>query len=232
MNKAQLFLIHFAGGNSYSFRFMNLFFKDFEIISLELPGRGKRVTEQLITDFDQAAQDIFNQIRKKRIDSKFAIYGHSMGASLALRVTKLLENINDCPACIFVSGNPGPGVSDNKKRYLLEKKEFIEELKKLGGVSDELIDNRELFDFFEPILRADFEIAENNKLEFETAVVTPIYAMMGSEEGMVEKISNWSNYTNAHFDYEIMEGDHFFIHNHASKIARIIKTNYDNVTSL
>ncbi|MDH4471675.1 MAG: alpha/beta fold hydrolase [Fluviicola sp.] len=230
MEKTQLFFIHFAGGNTYSFRFMYSFLKEFDIISLELPGRGKRINEKLISDFDAAALDVYDQLRFKRNKSNYIIFGHSMGASLALRVAGLMEQKQDAPQSIFVSGNPGPGVQDSRNRYLMNHEDFVNELKKLGGVSDELLNNQELFDFFEPILRADFEIAERNELAEDQPIATPIYAMMGSDEGRIDEITDWSRYTRSDFDYEIIEGDHFFINNHAAKIANIIKTRYDHVT--
>ncbi len=52
MKKTQLFLLHFAGGNYYSFRFMFPQLNEFEIIPVELPGRGKRMKENLLKDFD------------------------------------------------------------------------------------------------------------------------------------------------------------------------------------
>src|ERR1043166_8245649 len=87
MKKPQLFLLHFAGGNCYSFQFMMPLLRDFEVVSLELPGRGKRINEPLVTNFDLAANDILRQLRQKLASSSFLIYGHSMGAYLALRVS-------------------------------------------------------------------------------------------------------------------------------------------------
>lgn len=232
MKKTQLFLLHFAGGNRYSFQFMAPFLKDFEVIALELPGRGMRVNENLLKDFELAAQDIYNQITNRLTSPKFVIYGHSMGAYLALRVSNMLEKIDKSPAYLFVSGNSGPGNSDRKNRFLLENDDFLEEVKKLGGISDEFIENKELLEFFVPILKADFEIAEKNEIEMESAIQAPLHAMMGSEEEKVEEISNWGRFTKSNFSYEILKGDHFFINNHPEKIAHIIKSHYDKTVVL
>jgi surfactin synthase thioesterase subunit len=229
MQKPQLFLLHFAGGNCYSFHFMISLLKDFHVIPLELPGRGKRINETLLKDFDLAAQDIYNQIINKLDTSNFLIYGHSMGAYLALRVSNMLEKVNRFPSYVIVSGNPGPGINNTKKRYLLEHADFMQSLKKLGGIPKEVFENAELLGFFEPILRADFEIAESKELSMETVVNASIYAMMGSQEEGVEKISNWARYTRSQFNFEILEGDHFFIHKHPIKITHIIKNCYNSI---
>lgn len=226
MKRPQLFLLHFAGGNCYSFQFLTSRLKDFDVVPLELPGRGRRLKENLLKEFDQAAGDIFNQVMEKLTSDNFLIYGHSMGAYLALRITNMLAEKEKFPICLFVSGNAGPDVRENKNRYLLAHDDFIAELKKLGGVPPEFTENKELFDFFEPILRADFEIAERNNMKDEQPVSVPLYAMMGSEELHVDKIANWARFTLLEFDYEVLPGDHFFIYDHPEKLAGIIKQNY------
>ena len=233
MKKTKLFLLHFAGGNFYSYQFItNYLTVDFDVIPVELPGRGKRIKERLLTDFDLAARDILNQIKPRIESADFIIYGHSMGASLALRVSNLLLQLQIKPICVIVSGNPGPGIKENKKRYLLGKQLFIDELKRLGGFPKELIDHEELINFYEPILRADFEIAEKNNLELDQKINTPIYAMMGNKEEKFDEITNWSRFTSNDFGYKIFDGGHFFIHQYPEKIAIQIKLFYQNALLL
>lgn len=228
MKQPQIFFIHFAGGNRYSYRFLESRLFDFEMISLELPGRGSRMKEPLLKDFDAAALDLFHQITARLTAPRFFIYGHSMGAYLALRVTNLLEKAGRYPTGIIVSGNAGPGVEDPEKkmRYLLPREEFIEELKRLGGLPQEVIDHEELFGMFEPILRADFEIVERNELAKEPPVQAPLYAMMGDQEDNVAEIDNWSRFTRNRFKKQILAGDHFFIYKHPDRMAEIIRTFY------
>jgi surfactin synthase thioesterase subunit len=206
--------------------------KDFETIPLEIPGRGKRNREDLLKDFDLAAWDLYGQIVEKLESGDFLIYGHSMGAYLTLRVCGLLEKEKLFPACLVVSGNPGPGIGMEKRRYLLEKAEFIEELMKLGGVSPEVIENEELLDLLLPILRADFEVSERNNLKLEAPVRAPVFAIMGNEEEYVDEIGNWKNYTLSGFNKRILKGDHFFIFRHPQEIAQIIRYSYGKGTLL
>ena len=101
MNKPQLFLLHFAGGSSYSFNFLMPFLKGFSVIPLELPGRGDRINENLKNDLSSATKDVFNQIINKLNGSDFVIYGHSLGATLGIKVTSMLESINKSPSYLF-----------------------------------------------------------------------------------------------------------------------------------
>jgi surfactin synthase thioesterase subunit len=229
MKKPQLFMLHFAGGTCYSYQFMSSLLKEFDVVTPELPGRGKRMGEPLIKNFDAAADDMFAQVSQKITSPTFLIYGHSMGAYLALRVANMLEKTGKVPASVIVSGNSGPRVSEreSKKRYLMETPALKEELIRIGGVPVEVLEHEELFGLFEPILRADFEVAENHHMENEPATGAPLFAMMGSEEEHVDNISNWGRFTKARFQHEILPGDHFFIHKQARRIATIIRNCYE-----
>jgi surfactin synthase thioesterase subunit len=230
MQKTQLFLLHFAGGNCYSFQFLFPLLKEFEVIALELPGRGKRMMENLLTNFDDAAEDIYQQIASKRNAAGCMIYGHSMGAYLGLKVSHMLEQNNLPVDYLIVSGNAGPGVPSSKIRYLMEQEPFIEELKILGGIPSSFFEEPELMSFFMPILRADFEIAERNGLTQDLIVNTPIFAMMGTEEEKVGKISNWGKFTSKKFNHCLLPGGHFFINDHGPQLADVLKDCHKQTT--
>ena len=229
MKRKKIFLLHFAGGNCYSFNFLKPLLTDFDAVALELPGRGKRFDEKLITDFHEAALDIYNQIVTYPEVQDCLIFGHSMGAYLALKVSSMLEAAGNPPAFIFVSGNAGPGLicyDASKPRHTLGRSDFRKELENMGGISNEILENEEAYSFFEPILRADFEIAENDGLEYLSPINVPIYALMGSEEKDVERIANWAKFTKNIFSFEILSGGHFFIYDQKEKVAEVILKNY------
>ena len=226
----QLFLLHFAGGNCYSYEFLRKFFPPhIEFIPLELPGRGKRYDEKLIYNKRLAIRDYLFQIQEHRNQDPYLIFGHSMGATLGLSITKAMERKGDAPLSLVVSGNAGPGLGKTREkefegpRYLLPEQLFKSELSKLGGISDEILNNKELFEFFAPILRADFEVLEKNKnIGTNVLLRTPIFALMGNEEEDYLGISNWKRFTRGVFRCKILKGNHFFIHKHAQTISEII----------
>lgn len=232
----QLFLLHFAGGSCYSFEFLKKNINsDIDFIALEIPGRGKRFEEALLKNKEQVIQDYFNQIKKLRNKQPYIIYGHSMGATLGLSITKKMEEINDFPSHLIVSGNPGPGVKESYekqqkgKRYLMKDEDFKEELRELGGVPEEILENNELYHFFSPIMRADFEVLEKDNYSEDGLIIkTPIYALMGTKEEQCHEIDNWKRFTSGEFQFQILDGDHFFINDHPEQIAGIIKKNFIN----
>lgn len=224
--KIQLFLLHFAGGSCYSFDFLkNDIQSNFECHALELPGRGKRNQEPHLLKKTDAVLDYVDQIKKLRNSNKpYIIYGHSMGATLGLSVVKKMEEHFDPPIVLIVSGNPGPGVSyDDKERHKLSDSDLKIELRSLGGVPEEILEDDELYNYFSPIMRADFEILEKYKhSEIGLIVNTPIFAIMGDQEETVTSIGNWKKYTSKKFDYRILLGNHFFIHRQVKRLGEII----------
>ncbi|WP_299676655.1 alpha/beta fold hydrolase [uncultured Dokdonia sp.] len=223
--KTQLFLLHFAGGSCYSFDFLKNELQDnFECYPLELPGRGKRNQETYLHNKFDAILDYVAQIRALRNDQPYIIYGHSMGATLGLSVTKKMEEYLDAPHRLIVSGNPGPGASQKEiQRHALSDAEFKEELRALGGVPEEVLQDEDLYDYFSPIMRADFEILEKNKnSEIGLVINTSIYAIMGDQEETVNEIENWNTFSAKKCDYRVLPGNHFFIHNHTETLTQII----------
>lgn len=228
-DKIQVFLLHFAGGNCYSFQFLKPYMpREISFFSLELPGRGKRMKEPLLIDQSRAIEDYLQQIQSLRNDKPFLVYGHSMGASLGLRLTKRLEEVGDAPARLIVSGNAGPGTGEKKKRSEMNDVELKEELRKLGGVPEEVLENEELYNFFIPIMKADFKLLEDGDEPGEAFKLnTGITAVMGEQEETAAKIGNWARFTQAGFDHQLLSGNHFFIHDHPAKMTRLIKESYD-----
>lgn len=225
--KVQLYLLHFAGGNRYSYQFLLPFLEQFDCTPVELPGRGKRSREPLIKDFDEAVSDLYQQIIASRTSGPFALFGHSMGALLAFQICVMLEQKGRGPNYLFVSGNSGPASSHKVSRHLLERNALVDELKTIGGVPDGFFNDDGLFDFFEPMIRADFEIIEKKTIQFTARVKAPIHAFMGTEEDDVDGIGNWRSLTQSQFKYQLFKGGHFFIHHHACDLARLISMELD-----
>lgn len=216
-------MFHFAGGNSYSFRFMNPYLSDFEIVAIELPGRGMRSGESLVTNYDQVIKDTYRQVINQLNSDAFLVYGHSMGAILAFDIVRMLEADGLHPLHLIVTGSPGPQIKTNEQIYLLDDKNFIEEVKKLGGLPEEIYKSQEILDYFTPILKADFEVCDKNTLNDDCIINTPVYCMMGDGEKHASSIYNWSKYTRSLFRHEIQSGNHFFIYNSAHRICEVIK---------
>jgi external thioesterase TEII len=228
-NNIQIFLLHFAGGSVYSFQFLKPYLpSNFDFHPIELPGHGKRINEELLSTEHEAIEDLVFQITSFRNDQPYLIFGHSMGASFGLRVTKKLEKLGDPPKRLIVAGSAGPGTGSNKCRSNMNDDELKEELRTLGGVTNEVLNEDDLFKFFAPIIRSDFRLLENrDKMNSFLNISSPIVAIMGDKEETSDEIENWKNFTSNEFEFHILPGDHFFIYDHPFDLMQIIKNAYD-----
>lgn len=223
-----IFLLHFAGGNCYSFKFLTDHLPGHKIIVLELPARGRRMAEPLIKTADEAVRDLLDQFLKHNIRRDFIIYGHSLGATLGLLLTRELESRQIFPDQLIVTGSCGPYPEKvSKRRYELSSPDFKQMLRGLGGISEEVLDEKELFEYFEPIIRADFELLERENIVLSYPVKTPVHALMGHDEDDQEHIENWRSLTGGTCVLERWPGEHFFIYDHVERLASLI-TDYAN----
>ena len=223
-----LFCLPFAGGNKYSYQkyaekapaFIN-------IVPLEYPGRGARMKEPLVSDIDALVSDLSKQIISKIDENNYAIYGHSMGGLMAYLLTRtLIENNQKPPIHLFITGTSGPASVSRglKQRHLLPKAEFLEELKALDGIPEEVLQNEDLFSYIEPIIRADFKACETyTHKNYYSPLNIPLTVITGTEEDIKpEDIQLWQNETNCEVDFRQIPGKHFFIFKHPLSIIQII----------
>ena len=229
MKKLNLYCLPFAGGSKYSYNaFVKSAPKEINVIPIEIPGRGSRFKDPLFTDIQQIADDVFAQIRDG-LDVPYAIYGHSMGSLLGYLVTKkIVASGLSHPLHLFFTGASAPSVEkDSVLRYLLPKEEFKAELRELGGSPDEILSDDTLMDFFEPILRADFEAVETYNHQETQPFSIPIHVVIGTDEKVsYEDATKWQEETLSKIKVQQLPGGHFFIFDFVKEIISMISENF------
>ncbi|HTI08723.1 MAG TPA: thioesterase domain-containing protein [Puia sp.] len=227
MKKIHLYCLPFAGGSKYSYREYETMAPAFlQIICLEYPGRGQRIKDPFIADLHAIVDDLYQQIKPTLDKNEYGIYGHSMGGIIGYLLTrKIIDKGHRPPLHLFVTGACAPSAPGRgkKKYHLLNKPQFLEEVKKLKGLPDEILDNEDTLDFFEPILRADFRASETYLHHPREPLEIPFTVITGTEEDIeTEDILLWQRETNLPVDFKKMPGEHFFIFRHVKTIIHII----------
>jgi len=220
--KTQIYFFPFAGASFYSY---NGLIKEMtapwlKVKALELPGRGKKTKEPLLSDINDMADYFFNQI-KETLSVPYAFYGHSLGSILAYEVTlKIIDNHIAPPARLFVSGRGGPCVPPKDKDIgTLSREEFHAKLKEYGGTPDEVLREKELMDFLEPLLRADFMAAGNYAPEKNRKIPIPVTVFNGTLDNVTrEDAFKWQEITDTPITFKEFNGGHFFIFDHSKAV--------------
>lgn len=231
-----LFCLPYAGGSARSMS--NITFRlnnSVEVRALELPGRGERRHEPLCTDLNVVVDEFYNLILDTAIHSKkrILLWGHSMGAVLALLLAFRLENNKDCSFDgLIVSAMTSP-VRKNKadrKLHLLPEQEFFHYFEKLIPINKSTLNDRMkniMFEKMQSIVRADVEVLENNDIDnwHSFVIHAPIYVLIGKQDEIMphrEEYDAWKFHTHAHVKYYLVNGGHFFILDYPVQTANIL----------
>ncbi|MEO5976056.1 MAG: alpha/beta fold hydrolase [Chryseolinea sp.] len=232
MKPINLFCFPFAGGTKYSYNALLPYVPSFiKFVPIELPGRGTRLGEPLLSDIHLIADDVYSQVKSKLI-RPYAFYGHSMGTLIGYLLTKrIIQDGFDHPIHLFFTGCAGPSeIESQPKSYHLPKNQFISKLKKMGGSPPEVLDDEEFMDMYEPILRADFQAAETFCYVKSDPFHIPIWVAIGKDEdATMQQAESWRKETTANVEVFEFPGDHFFILEHQQRLLNMISNGLEKV---
>lgn len=212
----RLLCFPYAGGGPWIFSsWAHLFPDDVEVCAVQLPGRGSRLGEPLITRWDDAIERLADGLTAW-MDRPFAFFGHSLGAALAFELAcRLRRDRRTLPLHLFVSARRAPHVPQAPPlAHTLPHEEFVEELRRLAGTPDEVLCDPELMDVFIPILRADFALSETHSYRQEPApMAVPITAYGGIDDHSVSEaeLQAWRRHTTGSFRRVLIPGGHFYV---------------------
>ena len=211
----RLFCFPYAGGAALTFRtWPDSLPSAIEICPVELPGRGKRITSVPFTRLQLLVQAMAIAILPY-LDKPFAFFGHSMGGLVSFELARLLrKNYGKSPVHLFVSGYPAPQVpAPDPPIHALPEPEFLEELRRLNGTPEAVLENTELMQLLLPAIRADFAVIETYAYTPESSLDCPITAFGGLQDREVsyDNLKVWQEQTNAAFSLHMLPGDHFFL---------------------
>jgi surfactin synthase thioesterase subunit len=161
------------------------------------------------------------------LDLPFAFFGHSMGALMAFEAARYVERP---PAHLFVSGRSAPQISRaSKVLHMLTDPELIEELREMGGSPDEVLNDKELMGLLLPSVRQDFKLVETYAYQAAKPLTCPVTAFGGLADAAVPltNLQAWGEETTGPFDFQLFQGDHFFLNTDAAGLLAAIDRRLD-----
>lgn len=217
----------YAGGSSLIYKDWNKYLNNnVNLISYELSGRGRRMSEPLYDNQETAIDQIYEDIKNDLDKAPYSMFGHSMGTTIVfLLFNKIIENGHSLPEHLFFSGSRPPHLNDiDKDIHLLSEDKFIEKIKEYGATPDGFFENKDLLNIFLPILRHDLKLAQLEwKKEYNKQNTIDISIFYGDQEGITKsEIEEWKNYTDGNVNIHSIPGDHFFINENKMVVLDLI----------
>jgi len=223
----KLFCFPYAGGAASVFNAWRPLMPPFiSLRPFELAGRGKRVMERLSRSMDELTDDVLDGIGDELAAGPYALFGHSMGSTIAYALTlKIRDQQLPPPAHVFLSGRGAPHVPRTGKLFhALPDDEFKQNILRLGGVAEGLFDYPEMVRIFLPILRNDLRLSETYTVSGQAALREDITVLFGKDEDWTpEQMTGWTHLTDRPCRMHFFNGGHFFINHHVPEIIEIVR---------
>jgi medium-chain acyl-[acyl-carrier-protein] hydrolase len=185
---------------------------DIELWPVQLPGRQDRLREAPFTGVAPLVRSLAAELMLPP-DERFALFGHSMGALVAFELARELRRRGGPrPSRLFVTSCRAPQLPRPQPLLGgLPDDALIYELRRLGGIPEEVVRDRELLDLIIPALRADVTLLERYVYAAEEPLAVPISAFGGWRDRSVNQadLSAWRAHTAAGFELRMLDGGHF-----------------------
>lgn len=204
-----------GGGASFYRPWIDALPSDFELWSVQYPGREDRFGEAYVADMDTLA-DLLADALEPLLDRPAWIFGHSMGASVGYEVTRRLNaRLPGAVERLFVSARPSPSHqrATRTQAYLLDDDGLVEELGVLGGTDAGVLDHPELRALVLPTVRNDFRLIETYRPEPAWPLDIPVTALAADDDPRmtVDQADAWREVTTGEFGLRVFSGGHFYL---------------------
>ncbi len=210
----RLIVFHHAGGSAAMYHPMSAELPaDWELLALDLPGRGKRHAEALIGSMPEVLARVVDDVMPW-LDVPVALFGHSLGAILAAEVGRACERAGAPLVWVGVSGRVAPPVQAGMRRLSeLDDSTLLAEVLALGGAPERIGELPEFREHFLRVVRADIALLESYRpASYRPALACPITAFAGACDAWAPPTTMrpWARETRGEFQLRQFDGRHFF----------------------
>ncbi|MBF6046461.1 alpha/beta fold hydrolase [Streptomyces sp. NRRL B-1677] len=218
-------LPHAGGAASYFFPVSKALSPSVEVLAVQYPGRQDRRADPCIENLAELA-DRTAEALAPATDRPLALFGHSMGATLAYEVALRLEERGTTPVALFVSGRRAPSRHREETVHERTDEGLVEELRRLSGTDAQMLDDPDILELVLPALRADYRAIETHRARPGLRVGCPVHALTGDADPRAtpDEVQDWQHHTTGAFTISVFPGGHFYLNDHQQEIAKIISS--------
>ncbi|WP_250284266.1 MULTISPECIES: alpha/beta fold hydrolase [unclassified Frankia] len=194
-----------------------------EVLAAQYPGRQDRRSETCVEDVGELADHLVEALAGWT-DRPLALFGHSMGATVAFEVARRLAGAGVTVAALFVSGRRAPSRQRAENIHRGPDDLLLAELKALSGTGEKVFGDSELLDLVLPVIRSDYKAAETYRYQPGPKLACPIVALVGDSDPKVtaDDARAWADHTTARFEMAVFPGGHFYLTEHRPAVVHTI----------
>ncbi|RJO73464.1 thioesterase [Nocardia panacis] len=217
-----------AGASVHAYRDLaRRFGPGIAVAAVQYPGRQDRLGEQPVPDIAILAEHVAGEILSQGSVERLALFGHSMGATVAFETARRLERAGQSVTRLFVSGRIAPPVHHTGRLHLGSDAALIGDLERLANdpaTVSILRDEPSLAELVLPAVRADYQAVETYVYQEGSPLRCPISALVSTEDPTVTEAQtrDWSEHTAAEFDLRTFPGRHFYLEEKGRAVADFV----------
>lgn len=197
-----------------------------QVVPVELPGRGGRIAEPFVEDFEAMVTRLCEE-QRAALQGRYALFGHSMGALLAYGIARRqLARNAPLPLALLLSGSPAPTQRDTERfAHKDDDAALIADLRRQGGTPEEVFESPDLIRLTLDVLGADYRVCESFGHAAPGNLPVPIHALAGRQDPIsAERIEAWREEGTAGFTLDWFDGNHFFVrHDEPQVLATVTR---------
>jgi surfactin synthase thioesterase subunit len=198
-----------AGGSASFFRDWGEHLADVEVLAVRYPGRGERIDERPADDLCELAAAIAAAMAPLA-DRPLALFGHSMGAPIALETARSLEASGTPVMHLFASGSSDGELPPSEAPHDTDDAVEIAQLIELGGIDPELADDQLFQELVLPYIRADAGMFHAYAMHSEPRLRCDVTTIVGDRDQQFDR-RPWRMLTTGSFRNCGVRGDHFYL---------------------
>ncbi|MFZ2176201.1 MAG: alpha/beta fold hydrolase, partial [Rhodococcus sp. (in: high G+C Gram-positive bacteria)] len=134
-----------------------------EVMAVQYPGRQDRLGDRMVSDIGAISEQVVGELTSAE-GRRLAVFGHSMGATVAFEAARRFEQRSGALAALFVSGRAAPGIARTTTLHRQSDGALIDEMRRLGGADSPavqmVVQHPELAELVLPSLRNDYKAVE------------------------------------------------------------------------
>ncbi|MFI6150877.1 thioesterase II family protein [Streptomyces sp. NPDC051109] len=216
---------HAGGSASYYFPVSRALSPALDVATVQYPGRQDRRLEPCVDDVRRMADVVAAELRPW-CDRPVALFGHSLGATLAFEVALRLEAEGTRLVSLFASGRRAPSRHREKEfMHLADDDRLLATIKRMGGTDAAVLADDEVLRMALPAIRADYKAAETYRYRPGPQLECPVIVLNGESDPEVtaHEAEGWRDHTAADVAFHWYAGGHFYLNDHASEVISLIR---------
>ncbi|WP_019926636.1 thioesterase II family protein [Nocardia sp. BMG111209] len=198
------------------------------VFAVQYPGRQDRLDDPpqpgLVATAERITADLLTWP-----PVRLALFGHSMGATIAFETARLLAARGREVTTLFASGRLAPDEPATGSVHRGTDDDLIDELARLADdpASVEILRTEPaLAELVLPAVRSDYEAVETYVHRPGEPLRCTVSVLLGEDDPTVtvEQAHRWRAHTTGEFELTTFPGGHFYLDTRPAEVARLIAT--------